>query len=169
MRISFDLDDTLICYQMGALHEPDRVPWWLRMWVREPLRLGAVELFRELRDNGHDLWIYTTSYRNPRLIRWWLWCYGLRVGGVINQDRHEYYLGRQGRSKDPAKFGIALHIDDSWGVWLENRLEANVCAVIFDDPDWTLRVRDAVDRLTRSEAPPPPLDLPEAYRHIAPW
>ena len=167
MRISFDLDDTLICYQPGACHEPDRVPWWLRWWVREPLRLGAVELLRELSAAGHDLWVYTTSYRNPRLVGWWRWCYGARLGGVITQDRHERVFGRQGPSKDPARFGIALHIDDSWGVWVENR-GAGVCIVAPDDPDWAAKVRAAVDRVSRGQRPAPPADLPAEYQHLAP-
>ncbi|MCE9562351.1 MAG: hypothetical protein K8U57_09880 [Planctomycetes bacterium] len=165
MRISFDLDDTLICYQPGALHEPNRVPWWLRPWVREPLRLGAVELLRELSAAGHELWVYTTSYRSPMSVSWWLWGFGVRIRKVINQNAHERMCGRRGRSKDPARFGIQLHVDDSWGVWLENHAEANVCAVIFDDPGWADCVRDAVARRIRNERPATPVDLPKEYRY----
>jgi hypothetical protein len=163
MRISFDLDDTLVCYQPGALYEPARVPWWLRPWVHEPLRLGAAALLGELAA-AHEVWVYTTSYRHPRGVSWWLWCYGVRVGAVINQDRHERAFGRQGRSKDPARFGIDLHVDDSWGVWVENRFERNVCVVSPDDPDWADKVRDAVARVARREPPTAPPDLPAEYR-----
>jgi len=168
MRISFDLDDTLICYQPGSLYEPGRVPWWLRWCVYEPLRLGAAGLLRELAAAGHDLWVYTTSYRHPRTVSWWLRCYGTRAGGVINQDRHERRFGRRGRSKNPARFGIDLHVDDSWGVWLENRGETNVCVVSPDDAGWVVRVRDAVSRVSKNEPPAPPPDLPAEYRHLAP-
>lgn len=167
MRISFDLDDTLICYQAGALHEPNKVPWLLRPWVREPLRLGAAKLLRELAAAGHELWVYTTSYRDPWGVSLWLWSYGARVRRVINQTRHERAFGRRGRSKDPARFGIDLHVDDSWGVWLENCAEGNVCVVLFDDPHWSDRVRDAVARRSRNERPAPPPDLPAQYRAMA--
>jgi hypothetical protein len=163
MRISFDLDDTLICYQPEARHEPSRVRWWLRPWVHEPLRLGAADLLAELATQ-HEVWVYTTSHRHPHTVSWWLWCYGAQVRYVINQDRHERAFGRQGRSKNPAAFGIHLHIDDSWGVWLENRFEQNVCVVLPDDPDWADKVRDAVARVKRKEAPPEPPDLPDEYR-----
>ncbi|MCI0705570.1 MAG: hypothetical protein L0241_31305 [Planctomycetia bacterium] len=163
MRISFDLDDTLICYQPGAKHEPKRVPWWLRPWIYEPLRLGAAELLRELA-SAHELWVYTTSHRNPLSVSWWLWCYGVRVRKVINQDAHERVFGRQGRSKNPARFGIDLHIDDSWGVWVENRFEKNVCVVLWADEDWVNKVREAVTRVSKNQPPLPPLDLPEEYR-----
>jgi hypothetical protein len=163
MRISFDLDDTLICYHPGAMHEPSRVRWWLRPWVHEPLRLGAVALLAELA-REHELWVYTTSHRHPWNVSWWLGCYGVRVQYVINQDRHERTFGRQGRSKDPGTFGIHLHIDDSWGVWLENRFERNVCVVLPNDPDWADKVHDAVARVLRKEAPTEPPDLPVEYR-----
>lgn len=166
MRISFDLDDTLICYHPGACHEPSRVPWWLRWCVHEPLRLGAAELLRELAAAGHELWVYTTSYRNPRVVSWWLWCYGVRLRSVINQHRHERYFGHRGRSKNPARFRIDLHIDDSWGVWLENLGVAHVCTVLFDDPEWANRVRDAVARVAENKPPAAPPDLPEEYRHL---
>jgi hypothetical protein len=163
MRISFDLDDTLICYQRGALHEPAPLRWWLRWFAREPLRLGAVALLADLA-REHELWVYTTSYRNPHSVAWWLWAYGIRVQYVITQDRHERAFGRQGRSKYPASFGIDLHIDDSWGVWLENRFERNVCVVLPDDTDWAAKVRDAVVRVLRKEWPAEPPDLPPEYR-----
>ena len=163
MRISFDLDDTLICYQPGALSEPGRGRWWLRWAAREPLRRGAGALLADLA-REHELWVYTTSYRGPRAVGWWLRAHGVRVGYVINQDRHERTFGRSGRSKNPAAFGIDLHVDDSWGVWLENRFERNVCVVLPDDPDWAEKVRDAVARVLRREAPADPPDLPAEYR-----
>ncbi len=163
MRISFDLDDTLISYHPGALHEPVRTGWLARLWRGEPLRLGAAALLTELA-REHELWIYTTSHRHPRAVWWWLRGYGVRVRYVVNQDRHERAYGRQGRSKNPAGFGIDLHVDDSWGVWLENRFERNVCVVLPDDHTWADKVRDAVARVLRREAPAEPPDLPAEYR-----
>ena len=131
--------------------------------ARIAFRYFAVELLTELA-REHELWVYTTSYRHPRTVAWWLRAYGVRVRYVVNQDRHERALGRSGRSKDPAAFGIDLHVDDSWGVWEENRFERNVCVVLPDDPDWAQKVRDAVARVLRKEAPAEPPDLPDEYR-----
>jgi hypothetical protein len=165
MRISFDIDDTLVCTHPDARHEPDRVRWWLRPWIHEPLRLGAAELLTELA-REHELWVYTTSYRHPWNLSWWLWCYGARIHTVVNQHRHERMFGRAGRSKYPAAFGIDLHIDDSWGVWLENKFERNVCVVSPTDPDWTDAVRDAIARVERGEGQPEPPDLPIECRPL---
>ncbi|WP_394795947.1 HAD family hydrolase [Armatimonas sp.] len=105
MRISFDLDDTLICYQESVPAEPCRFTWL----AREPLRLGAKALILELQQSGHDVGIYTTSYREPWKIRLWLLCYGLRPAFVLTQrdnDAHKIH------NKAPRAFGIACHVDD---------------------------------------------------------
>jgi hypothetical protein len=168
MRISFDLDDTLICYQPGALYEPNRVPRLVRWWVREPLRLGAVELLRGLAADEHELWVYTTSYRDPFAVRWWLRFHGVRVRYVVNQYRHDRTIGRGGPSKDPGRFGIDLHVDDSWGVWVEGRRYGfRVLVVHPDDADWVAKVRGAVAAVAAGGAPPGPPDLPEPFAHLA--
>lgn len=145
MRISFDLDDTLICYHDGVPREP-RLPWWWRsLTSEEPLRLGTRELLTALRSRGWEVWIYTTSYRSPQTVRWWLWCHGIRVGRVINQDVHDRHLRRTPRdyppTKHPRAFGIDLHVDDSEGVREEGLVHGfRVVVVSPGDPDWAARV-----------------------------
>jgi hypothetical protein len=167
MRISFDLDDTLICHQPGSLHEPNRVPWLLRWWVNEPLRHGAIALMRDLAAAGHDLWVYTTSYRDPFAVRWWLRFHGISIRYVMNQSRHDRIVGRRGPSKDPGRFRIDLHIDDSWGVWVEGRRHGfRVLVVLPGDPAWADRVREAVAAVCRGELPAAPPDLPPEFRSL---
>lgn len=151
MRLSFDLDDTLICYQSGVPCEPNRVLFFLRPWVNEPLRLGTRELFRELRKRGVEIAICTSSYRSPWLIRLWLVCYGLSVTRIITQDTYEAYLRRYPEtyppSKNPGAFGMDLHIDDSEGVWQEGKQFGFETLVVSpEDTDWNRRVLEAVDR-----------------------
>ena len=102
MRISFALDDTLICYQAHVPREPPPAwPW--RLDVRdEPLRLGARKLLRELARRGHELNVYTTSYRSPRGVRWWLRAHGIRVREVINQDAHDRRLRSHPDDRPPS-------------------------------------------------------------------
>ncbi len=91
MRISFDLDDTLICYQECVQHEPNRVPLLLR-FLFEPLRLGSRRLLRMLIKIGCEVLIYTTSYRSRLWVHIWLFFYGIRVAKVINQHVYDMYL-----------------------------------------------------------------------------
>ncbi len=152
LRISFDLDDTLICYQDGVACEPNRVPRLLRPWYREPIRAGAPALMRELSAQGWDVWVYTTSNRPPGPLRVWFGFYGVRLGGVVNQDIYDRWAARNGgRSGKPSKYppgwNIRLHVDDSDGVeWEGRRHGFSVVVVSPDDPDWADRVREAAAR-----------------------
>lgn len=149
MHVSFDIDDTLICCQPGAVHEPNRVPRFLRPWFNEPLRLGAVALMHELTRQGHVLSVYTTSYRSPNYLRLWLRCYGIRVSEVVNQRRHEQVVKpesfRRWPSKYPPAFGIDVHVDDSEGVGMEGREHGfRTVVVSVNDPDWARHVLEGV-------------------------
>jgi len=151
MRISFDLDDTLICTRKEAPWEPNRVPFFLKPWINEPLRLGTRALMQELKTWGHEIWIYTTSYRSPCSVRLWLRCYGIQVAGVINQNIHRAHLHRypcdSWPSKNPRAFGIDLHVDDSEGVKLEGKKYSfKVVVICPEDCNWTLAVLEAVAR-----------------------
>lgn len=149
MRISFDLDDTLICYQPHVPREPP-LGVWARWLVRdEPLRLGARQLLNELRGDGHEIWIYTTSFRPPASVRWWLRLHGVRIDEVINEQAHERQVRRANchpaPSKHPRLFGIDLHVDDSLGVKEEgDRFGFRVVVISPDDPHWTAAVLDAL-------------------------
>jgi hypothetical protein len=145
MRISFDVDDTLVCCPPGLTEQ--FVPWWRRGWYPELLRRGTRALMNELTTGGHEIWIYTTSYRSQRYMRGWFRSFGVTLRGVVNQDRHERVVGRQGPSKYPPAFGIDLHVDDSDGVALEGKQHRfRVVVVSPGDPDWATRVLDAVRR-----------------------
>ena len=152
MRLSFDLDDTLICYQPEVPREPNRVLFFLRPWINEPLREGTCELFQELRKRGVEIEICTSSYRSPRLIRLLLACYGLRVGRIITQDTYEAYLRQHPQnyppSKNPRAFGIDFHVDDSEGVRQEGkRFGFDTVVVSPEDKDWCQRILEAIDQI----------------------
>lgn len=146
MRISFDLDYTLICYGGDVRCEP-RIALPLRLLLRdEPLRLGARHLARELRSQGHELWVYTTSSRRRLAVRCWLLAHGISVSRVINADEHDRRFGRgSSPTKRPHAFGIDLHIDDAPGVAVEGRQHGfSVCVVYRKDEAWVERILQVV-------------------------
>ena len=143
MRISFDIDDTLVCDPSVPVERP--LSRWGRLWFPEALRLGAPGLMRALIDRRHEVWIYTTSYRSPLYVQGWLRSYRVPVSGVVNQRRHERVVGRGGPSKFPPAFGIQLHVDDSPGVAAEGRRHGFAVVVVAPgDADWVERILDAV-------------------------
>lgn len=147
MRISFDLDGTLICYGNQTPLEP-RLASWLRMlFSDEPLRAGTVAMLKTLRRQGHEIWIYTSSHRRPRAVRWSFAARGVRITRVINGAEHARCFPDLTVTKRPDAFGIDLHVDDSEGVAIEGqRLGFRVLRIKIDDPDWTRNVLAAVEK-----------------------
>ncbi len=144
MRISFDIDDTIVCHPDVPTEQ--FVPWLWRWWYPERVRQGTRDVMQQLVQRGCQLWVYTTSYREPRYLRGWFRSFGIRLYDVVNQDRHERVIGRYGPSKFPAAFGIDLHVDDSEGVAEEGRKHGfSVLVVRPQDPEWTKRILEVVD------------------------
>jgi hypothetical protein len=151
MRISFDVDDTLVLRGHDVQPERGRFPSFINRWIGEPLRSGTCSLVRELRRRGCSIWIYTSSGRTPFEIRLWLFLHGIRVDGIVNDERHRRKLAGRTFSSLPSKyppaFGIDLHIDDSEGVRMEGEQHGfRVVVVNPDDEHWTRTVLEAVSQ-----------------------
>ena len=123
MRISFDLDEVLFVSPKTHKTEP-ALPFPLNRIFRERLRLGAPDLIRSLQASGYQVWIYTSSFRTERYIRWLFRLYGVRLDGIVNGERHLREVQRDRKEtlpqKLPNRYRISLHVDDesvfcSWG------------------------------------------------------
>jgi hypothetical protein len=146
LRVSFDLDDTLVC-DAGVPSE-HLVPLLYRRRYPERLRLGTRDLMRALEARGCRLWLYTTSGRPVAYLEGWFRSLGVRLEGVVNQVRHAEVVGCRGPSKLPSAFGIGLHVDDSEGVAMEARAHGFRALVLSPhDRDWVERVLSAVEAL----------------------
>lgn len=148
-RISFDLDDTLICHHPNALiDERKRKGILNRILPLEDLRLGSTELINQLIQDGWEIWIYTTSSRPPRYVKRTFAAHGLKITAVINHEGHLAKMRERGipnpPSKHPGVFGIDLHIDDSPGVAEEGRrFGFRVLVIDPIDVDWAEKVLQA--------------------------
>ena len=95
--------------------EPE-LPFPLRNIFRERLRLGTPELIWELQIQGYEVWIYTSSFRSEGYIRRLFRCYGVRLDGIVNGNRHLREVQRDSKTvlpqKLPSRYRISLHIDD---------------------------------------------------------
>jgi hypothetical protein len=150
MRIAFDLDDTLIP-AMSEFPTECGVSMFLgKIFFRERLRKRARGLLKDLRREGHEIWIYTTSLRDPWYLKMWFWGPGIRLSGVVNQTIHQQVVTSLptpfcSASKYPPAFGIDILIDDSEGVLLEGqRYGFEVIQVDPKDSNWAYVVRNAI-------------------------
>ncbi len=121
MRIAFDLDGTLIA--CGYAFPTEKTYAVMKACGVEKLRKGTVELMRYFQQQGEEVWIYTTSYRNPFYIRLLFWLHGIVVSGVVNQAVHKQKIRNRTDwprcSKYPPAFDIDLLIDDQACVKIE--------------------------------------------------
>jgi len=138
MRISFDLDETLISQNIDWEVEPDLAGF---RGEKERLRKGTVELFKWIREQNHEIWIYTNSYRGWMDLGSWFQDCGISVDGVINQIVHDRKREEQNQKcqleKNPEWFGIDLHFDDSDELAEQER----ICKIDPLDSSWTDRVK----------------------------
>ena len=112
MRIAFDLDGMLIPAP-GSPMAVEPLGLLPRLVSGEKIRAGAPHLLAALHRGGHEIWLYTTSYRSPARLRAWFAAFGVRLTGVINQARHDAVVSRALPSKYPPAFGIDLLVDDA--------------------------------------------------------
>ena len=151
MKISFDLDDTLFVSPDNFKTERElRFPW--NKIYKERLRLGTIELFQYIREQGIELWIYTTSFRSEGYIRGLFKHYGLKIDSVVNGERHAKEVqGSKGEampSKFPARYRIDLHIDDDISVAQNGRTYGfKVHIVGAQDDEWVEKIKGEIDRL----------------------
>jgi hypothetical protein len=155
MRISFDVDDTLVLHGLKVPSERGRFPAFLNLLLTEPLRSGTCALMQELRRRGCSIWIYTSSGRTTFDIRLWLFLHRIRVDGIVNDERHRRALASHKfdrlPSKYPPAFDIDLHVDDSEGVRLEGETHNFKVVVIHpEDLRWKEKILNAVDEFQKS-------------------
>lgn len=145
MCIAFDLDNTLIrCGYDFPLEKPQR-RLWAKLLGSEQLRQGIKEVTDCCCQRGWEVWVYTTSYRSAWHIRKLFWLHGIRLDGVVNQQRHDREV--QARcTKHPPSFDIDLLIDDSEGVRIEGERHGfRVLVVAPDDAQWVEKVRAVLE------------------------
>jgi hypothetical protein len=142
MRIAFDLDGTIVPAP-GSPMTIERLGLVARLISREHIREGTPRLLKELRRQGHGIWLYTTSLRSPARLRVWFASFGVRLDGIVNHARHRAVMAETSVacSKYPPAFGIDLLIDDAEGVTIEGEhLGFAVFRVAEDDASWCSRI-----------------------------
>ncbi len=150
MRIAFDLDGTLIeeCTSQFRLEPTGRLA---RMIVRSKVRKGTRTLFRRLRREGHQIWLYTFSPLPAWRLRLWFVLMGMPLNGVVDLATHERVTGGVG-SKQPASFQIDLLIDNEREIVRRVLRQGQLAFHIWEgDAAWTETVLDGIAALQETE------------------
>ena len=155
MRISFDLDDVLFVSPLRYETEPAlRFPY--NRLFPDRLRKGTPELIRKLQKEGHEVWIYTSSYRTERYLKALFRAYGVHFDGIVNGQRHEREVQRGRKDQLPQKlpnfYHISLHIDDEKAVEKNGRLFGFRTLRVYEpDEQWAEKVLAEANRVYRME------------------
>ncbi len=145
MKIAFDLDGTLVRESHNFPLENQAVHENLSS---EELREGTVGLWRQLREAGHELWVYTFSHREVDKIENLFRKYDLAIDGAVNYQIHEATLRTsqsafQGYWKYPPLFGFDLLIDNMEEIAREGKEYGfEVLWLQENDRDWVQKVLD---------------------------
>ena len=132
MRISFDLDGTLF-----ENESPKDIDFY------EKLRYGSIDILKKIIKNNIELWIYTSSNREPEYIAKYFSKYGIKINieNIVNGRRHMTEV--QGNRiemlplKYPSKYKIDLHVDDDISVKNDGEKHGfNVYLVKDNDNNW---------------------------------
>ena len=148
MRISFDLDNTLIPY--NSEFPVEKRNFLGRLLGVEKLRKGSIEFLKELQEKGHSVHVYTTSYRSKRSIRKSFAFYGIRLKSVVNEKVNRSTLRELNinLSKYPPAFNFDLHIDDAPGLQLEaNNFKFRVLILSPNNHNWTDSILKAIQEI----------------------
>ncbi len=141
MKVAFDLDNTLIVSHFSFPVELPKRRFWAYFCKYEPLRAGTVALFDFCKQQGWEIWIYTTSFRSVSYIKRLFWLYGIGLNGVVNQEIHNKKANANS-SKYPPSFGIDVIVDDSEGVKIEGKkYNFNAIWIQPDNINWVADIK----------------------------
>ena len=142
MRISFELDQTLLTTRDEFPSEKQNI--FQKVLLFEKLRLGAVDLMKEIIEKGNEIWIYTTSSRPRHYIHELFLRHGIEITDIINRKKHLDSLSIEKRTlaKFPPAFDIEVHIDNSDNVKLDAGIFGYRAIIIKpDDKNWAEEIR----------------------------
>ena len=151
MIISFDLDGVLFVDPRYFEIEPPLHHPFDRLYP-DRLRKGTVDLIHQLKKQKFEVWVYTSSYRRERYIRWLFRHYHVKFDKIINGTRHEREVQRNKKERLPSKlpsyYRIGLHIDDEETVVKNGREYGfHVLRVSEPDPLWAEKVLEEANRI----------------------
>ncbi len=141
LKVAFDLDDTLIIPNSEYVEDNSQYKLLTKIFKVEKLRLGTEEIFNFFEEENCELWIYTTSYRSIRYIKWLFLVHGIKLSGIINQEIHTQNVSLN-ISKYPPAFNIDILVDDSKGVLMEgNQNNFQVIQIDPEDLNWLEKIK----------------------------
>ena len=109
-RVTLDLDEVVFQVRKGdAAEKPLPFPWSLI--YKQPVRLGIPALFRFLKRNGYDVWVYTSRYISMEYLENYLKGYHTYVSGIVTGMSHKSNSSGNLEKILRDRYLVTVHID----------------------------------------------------------
>jgi hypothetical protein len=158
MKVSFDLDDTLFVSSDNVDTETS-LNFPFNYIYKEKLRLGTVNIMKNIINNNIELWIYTTSFRSKRYIKGYFKKYGIKINinNIVNGKRHMDEVQGDRKeilpSKYPPKYKINLHVDDDISVKQNGDIYGfKVFLIKVNNTNWIKELWEMIESIRKSGA-----------------
>ena len=110
-RVTLDLDEVVFHGRRGdSAEKPLPFPWSLL--YKQPVRLGIPALFRFLKRNGYDVWVYTSRYISMEYLERYFKAYRTSVSGIVTGMSHQTGEASGNMEKTLRdRYLVTVHID----------------------------------------------------------
>ena len=154
-RATFDLDEVIFCPETDP--EVEKLPGLFHFGIhKKRLRVGIPVLFRYLKSNGYDIWVYSGDFYSIDDIRAYFKRYSVLVDGIITGTKKKR---KDGGNESPgveklitSKYNETLHADNNLVLVTHSRSKDFEEAQIDCIPsEWTREVIAAVERFGKNQ------------------
>ena len=148
-RVTLDLDEVVFReHNDNTAEKPLRFPASIQF--KEPLRLGVPALFRFLKRNGYDVWVYTSRYASMDYLQHYFRAYHTYVTGIVTG------MSRKNSGKSEkllrGRYQQTIHIDrDTVTVVDSTTKEYQEFHLSGTPASWSQEIMDIVGALKQHE------------------
>ena len=148
-RVTLDLDEVVFReHKDNTAEKPLRFPASIQF--KEPLRLGVPALFRFLKHNGYDVWVYTSRYASMDYLQHYFRAYHTYVTGIVTG------MSRKNSGKSEkllrGRYQQTIHIDrDTVTVVDSTTKEYQEFHLSGTPASWSQEIMDIVGALKQHE------------------
>ncbi len=119
LSVAFDLDEVLLVGENGFTPEEPK-KFFGRRQIKERLRKGAAEVLNAFRENGFDVWVYTSGYLSEKYLNAMFKLYGVEVTGIINgTGRKMDASAKETKERLEGKYTGRLHVDNESAMFVK--------------------------------------------------
>lgn len=148
--VALDLDEVVFVSGQDAVMEK-ALPFPARRVYKERLRYGVPALFRYLKTNGYDIWVYTAKYYSMEYIQYMFKWYGVQIDNIITGTSRKHKVDAEERKKLEAlaahQYAHTIHLDVSSLVRVDSATKTYEEFALTGNPQtWSKEIMEIVGR-----------------------